>query len=470
MPNALRRLTGSLRFQLAFWNAGVLVVLVAGLLALLYLGMSVLLQRELDEVLQEDCRELELMVASVPSLSDLEGEMRRKAISHEKQRWCAQIWRGGILLAAAGELPAGADSGPADHDDGQWELKGFRLVQSTEGNLRLRVGSSLDFLADDLASVQRLFLGGGLAVAVISPLVGWLLAARAMGPVADMLATARRLEPALLAERLPVRGIGDELDRLAVTINAMLDRLGAYNERQRDFVANAAHELRSPLAAVRALLEVTLNKDRPVEEYRELLHDLLEQVESLASLVNSLLLLAEGDAGRLHRPGVTGRLDRVLERAVEMFEPVAEQRGIVLVMVPPSAVLVSGESSRLRQVLSNLLDNALKFTPPGGRVECSLRLDDPSNPAWVELEVADTGPGIPQENLERVFERFHRNDPAHQPMQPKSGTGLGLSICRAIIRPLGGSIRMENRPVGGIRVVIRLPCARKAEDFARNPA
>ena len=459
MPGSLIRLTRSLRFQLAFWNAGVLVVLMAGLLTLLYLGTGLLLQRELDEVLQEDCRELELLTISNPAQIDLDIELKRKATSHEAQQWFAQIWRGGTLLATAGNPPLGAALGLEDQPDGRGELMGFRLVQQTTGNLRIRVGSSLDFLSEDLTRIQRLFFGSGLAVAVVSPLVGWFLAARAMGPVSDMLSTARRLDAASLEERLPVRGIGDELDRLAFTINQMLDRLAAYTSSQRDFVANAAHELRSPLAAVRALLEVTLNKDRPVEEYRELMQDLLEQVESLAGLVNSLLLLAEGDAGRLYRQGSSARLDRVLERAVEMFRPVAEQKNITLQFSPPPPATVLGDPAKIRQILSNLLDNALKFTPAGGRIDCNLVLDDPVHPAWAKLSVADTGPGVPNEYLEKVFDRFNRSDPAHQPMQPKTGTGLGLSICRAIVKALGGTIHMENRPIGGALLVVKLPCA-----------
>jgi signal transduction histidine kinase len=149
----------------------------------------------------------------------------------------------------------------------------------------------------------------------------------------------------------------------------------------------------------------------------------------------------------------------VVTRAIELFEPVAEQTGVKLVFAQTSPATVSGEPGRLRQILTNLLDNALKFTPSGGTVECSLKVDNPSAPAWAELVVSDNGPGVPQANLEKVFERFSRSDPAHQPMQPKIGSGLGLSICRAIVRALGGSIRMENRQGGGARVIVRLPCS-----------
>lgn len=459
MPSSIQRLTRSLRFQLAFWNAGVLVVLVACLLVVLYLGMRFLLQRELEEVLLEDCRELEQLVASNPDPVELRQELARKASSHQLQNWFAQVWRSGTLVATGGEMPEGALLGFDDRADGWQELMGFRVAQSTTQNLRVRVGSNLDFLAEDLARIQQLFLASGLAVAVVSPLVGWLLAARAMGPVSAMLGTARGLDATSLDKRLPVRGIGDELDRLAITINQMLDRLATYTSSQRDFVANAAHELRSPLAAVRALLEVTLNKDRPVEEYRELMQDLLEQVESLAALVNSLLLLAEGDAGRLHRQGSTARLDQVLERAVEMFTPVAEQKGVTLNLEAHPPATVAADPARLRQVLSNLLDNAIKFTPEGGRVVCELKLDDPTRPAWADLSVTDTGPGVPPESLDKVFDRFNRTNPSQQPMQPKTGSGLGLSICRAIVKAMGGSIRMENRPGGGAQVLVRVPCS-----------
>ena len=195
---------------------------------------------------------------------------------------------------------------------------------------------------------------------------GYWLAGRATRPLATILQTTARLHPDNLSERLPLRGSGDELDRLSATINSMLDRLAAHLEQQRLFVANAAHELRSPLAAMRTSVEVALQRDRPAAEYRDLLADLVEQCAALSSLINSLLLLAEGDAGLLHADGEV-RLDQLATAAVDMFQGIAEQRGLELGARTSEPVRVRGNSVHWREVIHNLIDNALKFTPAGGQ-------------------------------------------------------------------------------------------------------
>ena len=217
-----------------------------------------------------------------------------------------------------------------------------------------------------METLTHILLVASVGIVVVAPLTGYWLAGRATRPLALIAQTASRARPGHLHERVPCGGSGDELDQLAGTFNGLLDRLATHLDRQRAFVANAAHELRSPLAALRASAEVALGQDRSPEEYRERLADIVEECDGLGVLVNQLLLLAEGEAGLVRTPK-RFPLDRIAARVVAMFEGIAEMRGVSLA-ADLEPVAVWGSDIHLRQVLSNLVDNALKFTPPGGSV------------------------------------------------------------------------------------------------------
>ena len=191
--------------------------------------------------------------------------------------------------------------------------------------------------------------------------------------MAESIRAARRLDPENLSERLPRTGAGDELDELAGTINGLLDRLAAYHAQIIRFTADASHELRGPLGAMRAAVEIALQKPRESEEYRNVLASLGEQCERLTSLVNGLLLLARADAGEVLIRREAVDLAALACEVGEMFDPLAEEKGIQLVTHTSSPVTVTGDPSRLRQLVTNLLDNAIRFTEPGGSV--TLRVD-----------------------------------------------------------------------------------------------
>ena len=224
------------------------------------------------------------------------------------------------------------------------------------------VGSSLSITNQDLARIDQLVSVIGVLALILAPLGGFLLANRAVQSSAEQTRTAARLRPTQLNERLPIRGSGDELDRLAVTFNALLDRTAEYLQQKHDFLANAAHELRTPLAAIHSSVEVALNSDRSAEEYRELLADVIEETESLELLVRQLLLLAEVDADRLKIHAEPVRLDEVVQAACDMFQATAESHGIRLEVRLSREAIVEGNRQHLRQVINNLIDNAIKYT------------------------------------------------------------------------------------------------------------
>jgi heavy metal sensor kinase len=340
------------------------------------------------------------------------------------------------------------------------DVENYRLVQERLDEPGIpakfvRVGSSLAPVEEDLSLLTRTLVAVGLLITLLAPLGGYWLSGRAIQPLAKIIQQTSTMKPENLGERLPLRGSGDELDQLSLTINGLLDRIGAYLSQKRDYLANAAHELRSPLTAIRGVVEVALTSERTTPEYIELLNEIMEESTSLGVLVNQLLLLAESDAGRLALSAQPIPLDQVVKKSVNMFEGVAESQGIALQAPELATVKVSGDESRLRQLINNLLDNAIKFTPPGGAVTVSLHRDN----GQARLRVADTGSGIPAQELPRIFERFYRGDKSRQHADGRRGTGLGLAICQAIVTGHHGTINVESAPGKGSTFTVALPAA-----------
>jgi len=295
-----------------------------------------------------------------------------------------------------------------------------------------------------------------VGLSLLTPLMGYWLALRATKPVAEILRTAEQLKPTRLGDRLEVHGTKDELDRLSLTINRLLDEVAGHVERQQQFVADAAHELRGPLAAMRSSLEVAISQDRTADDYRETLADVLEEARHLSKLSNDLLLLAETGEESSERPGEQVDLSVIVRQAVAMFGGVAEERSVGLVLESPAtAVKLPGDASQLRQVFGNLLDNAIRFTPEGGRVTVSVGTDEDGRQAIVT--VADTGSGIASEHLGRVFDRFYKADASRTRTVAARGGGLGLAICRSIVGRHRGSIAVVSTPSRGTTFTVRLP-------------
>jgi heavy metal sensor kinase len=325
--------------------------------------------------------------------------------------------------------------------------------------LTVRVGCFLGQSHLELARFTRILMAVGIILLLVAPLGGYLLAGRATRPIARIISTTKRLDPSHLDERLPIRGTRDELDRLSQTINSFLDRIATYLQQSREFTANAAHELRSPLTALQSSLEIALNADRSVEEYKEVLAVLLEECGQMRVLVNQLLLLAEGDAGRLRLHSQALRLDQIITSSLEMFQVVAEAAGVELSTRRLEPAMIRGDGNRLWQVVNNLIDNAIKFTPAGGRITLDFRLDDARRQGI--LEVSDTGAGIDSHDLPHVFDRFYQGDKARDRENPSRGLGLGLSICQAVVAAHGGSIEVASTPGRGTTFTVRLPdCTR----------
>ncbi len=472
----LRHLPPTLRFRLTFWNTIGILILVGTALWVVREGVRWALVSELDAMLADDVQEVQLTIDRfVPNWEKVAAELEPKVISNSDRGWFVRIFSPG-----SEELPMwSSDNAPEvvvpksrAEKSGAFDHAGYRLLQkSIPAGARtlplvIRVGVRRDRVDEDIWRLTEWMLAAFAIILFAAPLSGYWLAGRATRPLATILSTTARLHPDNLSERLPIRGSGDELDQLSATLNGMLDRLAVHLEQQRAFVANAAHELRSPLTAMRTSLEVALERERSPAEYRELFADVIEECSSLGILINQLLLLAEGDAGLLHADGEV-RLDDLVRRSADMFQGLAEQRGVSIQVHLPRPVTIRGNRVHLREVIHNLIDNALKFTPEGGNV--SVEVSSPPDSPQVQLVVRDTGAGIPPEDLPNVFERFYRVDKSRQRAQPaRGGSGLGLSICQAIIHAYGGDISLSSTLGKGTMVTVSLPAADGQKELVKQ--
>jgi heavy metal sensor kinase len=309
------------------------------------------------------------------------------------------------------------------------------------------------------ASLRRFLHICALALtvaAVLAMIGGRFLAFRGLRPVSTMAASARRISVENLSERLERSHANDELDELAATFNDMFARLEKQVDQLRHFTADAAHELRTPLAALRGAAEVALSGRRSAEELRAVLAESIEDYDRLARIADDLLLLARADAGQEFIRRAPLRLDGALRDVIDLFAPVAEERGVNLALSKCDAASVDGDDGRLRQMIGNLLDNAIKFTPPEGNVRVTLVTSN----GVAELTVCDTGSGITAEHLPRIFDRFYRADRARA--RENGGAGLGLSICRTIVEAHRGTINVVSEPRSGTTVVVQLPSMRRS--------
>jgi heavy metal sensor kinase len=317
------------------------------------------------------------------------------------------------------------------------------------GTWTLDLCLTLDETVETVANFRRRLAEGGAAFLAVAALAGWLLTRQALRPVAASLKSARQLNPNDLSARLPRTGAEDDIDQLAATINDLLERLARYHEQMIRFTADASHELRAPLAAMRAGVEVALQQQRSANDYREALESLGEQCQHLTDLVNKLLLLARADAGQIELERNPVDLAALVSEAVEMYRPLADEKRVALVWNGSRPVWCRGDRMRLSQLVMNLLDNALKYTEPDGTIGLALSPDG----SEARLTVEDTGIGIAAERLPYIFDRFYQIDQSRS----DGGVGLGLSICRWVAVAHQGSIDVASQPGRGSAFRVTLP-------------
>ena len=283
---------------------------------------------------------------------------------------------------------------------------------------------------------------------------GWWLARQALAPVAALTQAAEKIHERNLGDKIPRTGNGDELDRLTEVFNAMTTRLAGSFQRIREFTLHASHELKTPLTVMHGELETALQEANLTPAQRERYASQLDEVQRLTKIVDGLTLLARADAGLIPLEFDAVQLDELVRESFADAQILAQSSQIEVKLATCEPVQVRGDRHRLRQLLLNLVDNAVKYNVAQGRVTMGLF----GSGQMAELVITNTGPGIPPEILPRVFDRFFRGDPAHN--SALDGSGLGLSIAHWIVTAHNGQIKIESVPSQQTTVTVRLPLAK----------
>lgn len=293
----------------------------------------------------------------------------------------------------------------------------------------------------------------GLPTILLTICGGWWLLRRALLPLDRLVAAAEQFQIHNLHDRLPCSGNGDEVDRLSKALNASNARLEDAFQRIQEFTLHASHELKTPLAVLHGEIETALNDPAATPAQREAFASQLDELQRLSKIVEGLTLLAKADAGQLALAREPVRLDELVQDSFDDAVILAQPQQIQVTLAACDPVTIRGDRHRLRQLLLNLTDNAIKYNQPAGRVDIRLARTDGS----AELVIHNTGKGIPAPVLHRVFDRFFRVDESHS--SAIEGCGLGLSIAEWIVKAHGGSIQVASEPDQLTTVTVRLPAS-----------
>jgi signal transduction histidine kinase len=319
------------------------------------------------------------------------------------------------------------------------------------GGTLLQVGKSTDARDELLARFRTVLLLAFAVIVGVGVAGGAVLTRSTMQPLRQLAAVVETmLRTGRLEARVPVGGGRDPLDQLGVLFNAMLDRIGMLIAAMRGSLDNVAHDLRTPMARLRGIAERALEaEDAPADRYRDALADCLEESDRVLGMLDTLMDISEAETGVMKLAPEPVDVDELLRDALDLYSDVAEEKGVGVGVDAPAGLHARVDRKRVRQVVANLLDNAVKYTPPGGRVTMRARADAGD----VVVEVSDTGPGIAADDLPRIWDRLYRGDRSRS----ERGLGLGLSLVRAIVQAHGGRVEAQSTPGQGAVFTVRLP-------------
>ncbi len=452
----------SLALRLTLWYSGIFAACSALAFAFIYVLIVASVRDRLDEDLADDVSEFAALYRS-GGLERVEHEMQLDTKGEEAEKSFFRIWTldGRLVVAtdldAFPKLPPPPKSlfatGAAEPTLETLELPARdHPVRAVYGaitpELLLEIGESVEDDEEFIAALLRGFVVPLIGVVLLGLPVGWFLARRALSGVEDITRTASAIAAGALDQRVPVLGEGDELARLAQVFNAMLDRIQALVVGLREMADHLAHDLRSPLTRIRTAAEMAQAHGRADAAELALAATATEECDRLLELINTNLEITVTESGAAELRLGDIDLVELVRDAAELFQTVAEDRDIKLISQLPPQCRLRADRQRLQRVIANLLDNALKYTPPGGQVTIALREEG----SRVRLAVEDTGVGISPEERTRIFERFYRSDRS----RAEPGNGLGLALCLANVRAHGGEISVESEPGRGSTFTVTL--------------
>lgn len=319
----------------------------------------------------------------------------------------------------------------------------------------VQLGYSLESDTAFIAIFKKLFLISMSALILIAALVGWFMARRALSGVEAVTRTARQISDKDLGKRVPITARHEEIDRLAVTFNQMLDRIEKLVAGIREMGDNIAHDLKSPVARIRGMAEISLSADGTRDDLLALSGSTIEECDRLLDMINTMLVISKTEAGAGDMVMQPVNMAEVVRAALDLFGPVAEDKGISMDCQMPDALMVDGDLRMLQRAMANLLDNAIKYTPVGGNIDIR-GFRDIKDSERIRVTIRDSGIGIESDELGRIFDRFYRCDRS----RAAGGSGLGLSLADAIARAHHGKIFVESTPGKGSLFTFSLPAGK----------
>jgi heavy metal sensor kinase len=456
----------SFHLRLTLWYLGFFSLLALLFGAFLYGRLAAGLERRVDESLSSQVRTAATLFAD--EYQEQHGDAARAAaeiVDNDLRGQQLAIFTNGKLLASSGpatpaQYAAIAARAPRESGVSLAPLPGLGPEGSRAAVHRREVDGRgylivacqpMDTVAADLRLVREvLFLATPLLLA-LAGFGGYLVARRSLAPLGWMAEQARRISGSNLDARLEIGRAAEELETLAGSFNELLARLDQTFGSMRRFVADASHELRTPIAVIRGEADVALSQDRSAAAYRETLAVILDESRRLSRLVDDLLNLARADAGNVRLQVREFYFGDLLRDCCRSVQALAAERGIAVECRSPEDVPYRGDEELLHRLAMNLLDNAIRHTPPGGRVEVSLE----AGGAGLRIAVSDTGTGIAPEALPHLFDRFYRGDRARS--RQDGGFGLGLAIVKWVAESHGGSVGVSSQPGAGSTFTVSLP-------------
>lgn len=454
----------TLALRLTLWYAAIFVLFFGAAFVLFYFSIDSILGYRIDEDLQEDILEFRDLLAT-EGMARVQQEIEREVMTDDPEdiflrlydnngteifssdlsHWDTREPGTRLLEQLAGDPEPVLLTGRAPDEDYAARIILGRIGPDTI----LQIGETMEDRQEFMTLLLNIFavtfiIGVGLAI-----LAGWFMAHQALRGVEEVSRVAVDVASGALNRRVSVKAPGAEIERLADTFNMMLERIRTLITGMREMTDNVAHDLRGPLARIRATAEMTLSDGDSIEEHQAAAADIIEECDRLMHMINTTLDLAEAEAGATRLALEEVDLSRVVEDACELFGPSAEDRGIELSCEIEPGCRIRGNMQLLQRMLANLLDNALKYTGPGKPVNIDVHSADRA----ILVSVRDAGTGIAEQDQARIFDRFFRSDQSRS----ETGFGLGLSLARAVARAHGGEIHVSSIPGNGSEFTVTLP-------------
>jgi heavy metal sensor kinase len=455
--------------KITFWYIITYSISILIICSFLYLRLKHQLIKEVDRFLFDEIKEISEVLSANPkeieAIRNFEGGVMPRTYypivfrvlnENGTPHYISKRFRE-VEYGLRDDVLTNARNGKATLEEIRRSRRGepFRIISTpfyTDGRLTyiIQVGTPLRFVRKSLLNFRSNMLAAVPIMLILGVLGGWVLSRRSLSPIGYIAAKAQSITSQNLSERLRPRGTGDEMDDLIQTINEMIGRLESSFKRMAEFTADASHELKTPICAMRGEAEVLLSKGRPAEEYQEGLAHFMEQFDHLDQMINNLILLSKFDSSRMELNMAPLRLDLLMKDLCNLFQVLAERKNIALEIGILEEVTVTGDKVRLQQLFTNLIDNAIKYT-----LEGSIRVTVEKDQYVGLVKISDTGIGIPKEEQEKIFKRFYRMDKSRS--RETGGVGLGLSIAEWIVHAHQGNIEVDSELNRGSTFTVYLP-------------